>query len=145
VQSDRWYETDLEKLALWKPLHNLLQCPNTTDSLKMRTLWVIGTALQNNPAAQLAVCPPSLDALCSLTNGTMFLITVSRPRPPSHTPQISIPHIKLCRNPFTSSIRAFRPPEIERCCCTTNECGGWVERVEDVSGRCVFSQCLPLL
>ncbi|KAG2031143.1 armadillo-type protein [Suillus americanus] len=45
---------DLEKLGLWQPLHNLLQSPNTTDTLKMQTLWIIGTALQNNPAAQLA-------------------------------------------------------------------------------------------
>jgi hypothetical protein len=64
---------DLEKLALWKPLHNLLQCPNTTDSLKMRTLWVIGTALQNNPAAQLAYLdldplPTLLKSLSPISN-----------------------------------------------------------------------------
>ncbi|KAG1856723.1 armadillo-type protein [Suillus subluteus] len=45
---------DLEKLGLWQPLHNLLLASDTTDTLKMQTLWIIGTALQNNPAAQLA-------------------------------------------------------------------------------------------
>ncbi|KAG1807143.1 armadillo-type protein [Suillus subaureus] len=55
---------DLEKLGLWQPLHNLLQSPNTTDNLKMQTLWIIGTALQNNPAAQLAYL--DLDPLSTL-------------------------------------------------------------------------------
>ncbi|KAL4077495.1 armadillo-type protein [Scleroderma citrinum] len=45
---------DLKKLNMWEPLHGLLSADNTTDPLKMQTLWVIGTALQNNPAAQLA-------------------------------------------------------------------------------------------
>lgn len=45
---------DLKKLGIWQPLHNLLLSSNTSDALKMQTLWVIGTALQNNPAAQLA-------------------------------------------------------------------------------------------
>ncbi|KAG2344610.1 Fes1-domain-containing protein [Suillus weaverae] len=45
---------DLKKLGIWQPLHNLLQSSNTSDPLKMQTLWIIGTALQNNPAAQLA-------------------------------------------------------------------------------------------
>ncbi|KAG1721961.1 armadillo-type protein [Suillus lakei] len=45
---------DLKKLGIWEPLHGLLLAPNTTDALKMQTLWIIGTALQNNPAAQLA-------------------------------------------------------------------------------------------
>ena len=47
--------SDLKKLNMWQPLHGLLSAATTTDPLKMQTLWVIGTALQNNPAAQLAV------------------------------------------------------------------------------------------
>ncbi|KAF9239453.1 armadillo-type protein [Melanogaster broomeanus] len=45
---------DLQKLKMWEPLHGLLSLPSTTDALKVQTLWVIGTALQNNPAAQLS-------------------------------------------------------------------------------------------
>ncbi|KAG1829275.1 armadillo-type protein [Suillus variegatus] len=45
---------DLTKLGIWKPLHNLLLASTTSDALRMQTLWIIGTALQNNPAAQLA-------------------------------------------------------------------------------------------
>ncbi|KAG2117729.1 armadillo-type protein [Suillus clintonianus] len=45
---------DLKKLGMWEPLHGLLTASSTTDALKMQTLWIIGTALQNNPAAQLA-------------------------------------------------------------------------------------------
>lgn len=45
---------DLSKLGLWQPLHGLLLASSSSDTLKMQTLWIIGTALQNNPAAQLA-------------------------------------------------------------------------------------------
>ncbi|KAG2363605.1 armadillo-type protein [Suillus spraguei] len=45
---------DLNKLGLWQPLHGLLLASGSSDTLKMQTLWIIGTALQNNPAAQLA-------------------------------------------------------------------------------------------
>ncbi|KAK0444539.1 nucleotide exchange factor Fes1-domain-containing protein [Desarmillaria tabescens] len=43
---------NLEKLKMWAPLHSLLTSPDSTDVIVMQTLWVIGTALQNNPAAQ---------------------------------------------------------------------------------------------
>ncbi|KAN0080125.1 Armadillo-type fold [Tylopilus felleus] len=45
---------DLRKLQMWEPLHGLLSLPTTTDGLRLQTLWVLGTALQNNPAAQLS-------------------------------------------------------------------------------------------
>jgi hypothetical protein len=47
--------TDLEKLQLWKPLHSLLTAKSSTSDIKTQALWVIGTALQNNPSAQDAV------------------------------------------------------------------------------------------
>lgn len=40
---------------MWEPLHDLVGHPSTTDGLRLQTLWVLGTALQNNPAAQLSV------------------------------------------------------------------------------------------
>jgi hypothetical protein len=43
---------DLEKLKLWKPLHSLLTSESSTSDIKTQALWVIGTALQNNPSAQ---------------------------------------------------------------------------------------------
>ncbi|OJA13184.1 hypothetical protein AZE42_05607 [Rhizopogon vesiculosus] len=47
------YDIDMKKLNMWEPLHGLLLASSTSDDIKMQTLWVIGTALQNNPAAQL--------------------------------------------------------------------------------------------
>ncbi|KAJ7271099.1 armadillo-type protein [Mycena rebaudengoi] len=42
---------NIEKLKLWDPLQRLLiNAP--TPAIQMQVLWVIGTALQNNPAAQ---------------------------------------------------------------------------------------------
>ncbi|KAF8645977.1 hypothetical protein AX16_007462 [Volvariella volvacea WC 439] len=43
---------NLEKLKMWQPLQNLLTAETSTPDIKMHALWVIGTALQNNPAAQ---------------------------------------------------------------------------------------------
>ena len=47
---------DLEKLRMWEPLQGLLASPS--DDVKTQALWVIGTAVQNNPAAQKAVRQP---------------------------------------------------------------------------------------
>jgi hypothetical protein len=38
---------------MWEPLQGLLA--TSSDDIKVQALWVIGTALQNNPAAQKAV------------------------------------------------------------------------------------------
>ncbi|KAF9054130.1 armadillo-type protein [Panaeolus papilionaceus] len=43
---------DLEKLGLWEPLQALLTAESSTPEIKKQTLWVIGTALQNNFKAQ---------------------------------------------------------------------------------------------
>ncbi|KAG1852118.1 hypothetical protein DFJ58DRAFT_885699, partial [Suillus subalutaceus] len=45
---------DLKRLVLWKSLHNLLLVSSMNDTLEMQTLRIIGTALRNIPAAQLA-------------------------------------------------------------------------------------------
>ena len=51
---------DLEKLNMWRPLQDLLLAPSSTDDLKMQVIWILGTAVQNNPAAQNAVRLPHL-------------------------------------------------------------------------------------
>jgi len=56
------HHVDMKKLKMWEPLHDLLKS-TTSDELKMQTLWVIGTALQNNPAAQLVVSHYSLSCV----------------------------------------------------------------------------------
>ncbi|KDQ55977.1 hypothetical protein JAAARDRAFT_36768 [Jaapia argillacea MUCL 33604] len=45
---------DLEKLQMWQPLQDLLISTTSPPSLKTQVLWVLGTAVQNNPAAQNA-------------------------------------------------------------------------------------------
>jgi hsp70-interacting protein len=45
--------TDLEKLGMLEPLQDLLA--SSSEDIKVQALWVIGTAVQNNPAAQKAV------------------------------------------------------------------------------------------
>ncbi|KAI0830296.1 armadillo-type protein [Trametes gibbosa] len=51
---------NLEKLQMWEPLHSLLTDPNSSTEIQTQVLWVLGTAMQNNPAAQhsyLALSP----------------------------------------------------------------------------------------
>ncbi|KAF8797550.1 Fes1-domain-containing protein [Phlegmacium glaucopus] len=43
---------NLEKLKLWEPLQSLLTSESSKSEIKIQALWVIGTALQNNPSAQ---------------------------------------------------------------------------------------------
>lgn len=43
---------DLKKLNMWEPLHSLLTSDTSPLTVKVQALWVIGTALQNNPSAQ---------------------------------------------------------------------------------------------
>ena len=46
---------DIEKMGMWSTLQGLLLSPASSDELKAALLWIIGTAAQNNPAAQKAV------------------------------------------------------------------------------------------
>jgi hsp70-interacting protein len=39
---------------MWESLQDLLA--SSSEDMKVQALWVIGTAVQNNPAAQKAVC-----------------------------------------------------------------------------------------
>jgi len=50
---------------MWEPLQGLLASPE--DDVKVQALWVIGTAVQNNPAAQKAVRSSSPTSLLFLT------------------------------------------------------------------------------
>ncbi|KAJ3572811.1 hypothetical protein NP233_g2830 [Leucocoprinus birnbaumii] len=43
---------DLRKLKLWEPLLSLLDSAEASTEIKVQVLWVIGTAIQNNPEAQ---------------------------------------------------------------------------------------------
>ena len=43
---------DLEKLGLWPALISLLDSAESSTEIKVMVLWVIGTAIQNNPEAQ---------------------------------------------------------------------------------------------
>jgi len=63
---------------MWTPLQNLISSRTVSDEVKTQALWVIGTAVQNNPAAQnsyMALSPlPSilsfLSPSCGASAGT---------------------------------------------------------------------------
>ncbi|KAJ8087139.1 hsp70 nucleotide exchange factor fes1 [Marasmius tenuissimus] len=57
---------NLGKLKMWEPLHDLVTSQSSTDPVILQALWVIGTALQNNPAAQDSYL--SLNPLAALTS-----------------------------------------------------------------------------
>lgn len=43
---------DITSMKMWEPLIGLLSSPS--DAIRMNTLWILGTAIQNNPKAQTA-------------------------------------------------------------------------------------------
>jgi hypothetical protein len=43
---------DLHKLGLWEPLQAVVTAEKSTPDIQVHALWVIGTAVQHNPAAQ---------------------------------------------------------------------------------------------
>ncbi|KAK0477190.1 adenyl-nucleotide exchange factor [Armillaria luteobubalina] len=45
-------QIDNANTKMWEPLHGLLTSEDSPDVIVLQALWVIGTALQNNPAAQ---------------------------------------------------------------------------------------------
>lgn len=45
---------------MWEPLLSFLTSPSTSNEIKTQALWIVGTAVQNNPSAQNAVCSPIL-------------------------------------------------------------------------------------
>jgi hsp70-interacting protein len=45
---------NIAALRMWEPLQELLNASDSTTSIITQVLWIIGTALQNNPKAQLA-------------------------------------------------------------------------------------------
>lgn len=47
--------TDITSMNMWEPLIKLLESPS--EAIKVNALWVLGTAVQNNPKAQEAVSP----------------------------------------------------------------------------------------
>ncbi|VDB92228.1 unnamed protein product [Peniophora sp. CBMAI 1063] len=63
--------TDLERLQMWPPIHDLISSPTSSDAIKTQAVWVAGTAVQNNPKAQhayLSLSPlPTLLALLTPT------------------------------------------------------------------------------
>ncbi|KAI0744577.1 nucleotide exchange factors-like protein [Earliella scabrosa] len=63
---------NLEKLKMWEPLHSLLTNPTSSEEIQMQTLWILGTAVQNNPAAQNAYLAHNpLRALLSFLSPTV--------------------------------------------------------------------------
>ncbi|TFK92156.1 nucleotide exchange factors-like protein [Polyporus arcularius HHB13444] len=63
---------NLEKLKMWEPLQALLTSPTSSEAIQRQILWILGTAVQNNPAAQhsyLALSP--LRALLSFLSPTV--------------------------------------------------------------------------
>jgi hypothetical protein len=114
---------DLKKLNMWEPLHSLLSSEMSPLLVKVQALWVIGTALQNNPSAQDAV------RLHFDFNACFSLIDhiVSRTRPPPYPP-FFLSTIALFNSPISlqSDLHIVRPAEAQRSCCKgvrTPRCG----------------------
>lgn len=101
---------------MWEPLHGLLSLPTTTDGLRLQTLWVLGTALQNNPAAQLSVCQTSHFRCTTKFDSPVLFLKVLVPGSHSRHSCMLVILVKLCGYPIEGDVRAIRPVEAQCCC-----------------------------
>lgn len=46
---------NISSMKMWEPLVALLTASNSTPSIQLATLWILGTAVQNNDKAQMAI------------------------------------------------------------------------------------------
>jgi hypothetical protein len=106
---------DLKKLNMWEPLHSLLTSETSPLPVKIQTLWVIGTALQNNPSAQDAVC---LLILISSACFDSIDRTVPHTQPPPY-PRFLLSAIIIFNPPVSlqSYLYIIWPAEAQRPCC----------------------------
>jgi len=44
--------SDLVKLKMWGPSRSFLTSQNSSDKIEVQALWIIDSAIQNNPSAQ---------------------------------------------------------------------------------------------
>jgi len=96
---------DLVKLKMWDPLHSLLTSPKSSENIKMQSLWVIGTAVQNNPFAQ--------DAYLSLGPISTILSFLS--------PSIESPQLRSKAVYALSGLCKHNAAAVQQ----LDECGGW--------------------
>lgn len=64
---------NIAKLEMWSPLQDLLTASDSSAEISTQVLWIIGTALQNNPKAQLAymnLSPPALPTIVGFLNAS---------------------------------------------------------------------------
>lgn len=64
---------NIAKLEMWSPLQDLLTASESSAEISTQVLWIIGTALQNNPKAQLAymnLSPPALPTIVGFLNAS---------------------------------------------------------------------------
>lgn len=62
-------------MKMWEPIQALLDDPS--DAIRLNALWILGTAVQNNPKAQAAVRPSLYTCYSTLT----LYGSSSRPNP----------------------------------------------------------------
>ncbi|UZJ54006.1 hypothetical protein CBS101457_003326 [Exobasidium rhododendri] len=65
---------NIKSMKLWEPIISLLTHPQSTPPIQHATLWIIGTAVQNNDKAQMSILDfeplaPLLDLLKSSSDG----------------------------------------------------------------------------
>lgn len=68
---------DIEKMNMWPTIQSLLTSPTSTDNMRAAVLWIIGTAVQNNPAAQNAVSYNVVGNVIGSANLALCLVSFS--------------------------------------------------------------------
>ena len=109
---------------MWEPLQALLQSPNSSEAIKTQTLWVIGTAIQNNPSAQSAVSSLGHSFLSSNTHASFVQYLALLPMPillKFLNPSVKSPQLRSKAVYALSGLLKHNAPAVKQ----LEEAGGW--------------------
>ena len=130
---------------MWKPLHELLTSPSSSDAIKMHTVWVIGTAVQNNPSAQNAVSNiyiPWLSIL-SLTN-LCDTVLVPDHLPLARSSCSTVVLVEFVSDEIQSRLRSLRPTQAQPACCRRIRRSRGLDLSAQCHRRSVYFSAIPI-
>lgn len=124
--------SDLANLKMWEPLQNLLTSSSSSDGIKRQVLWIIGTAIQNNPAAQNAVSRPTFINTRSCSINIPLVPGIGSH---ANNPLFLDSQRWLVENKIKSCIRTLWLDETLRPCASPTTRCGWLGRSQSCARR----------
>lgn len=122
---------------MWEPLLSFLTSPSTSNEIKTQALWIVGTAVQNNPSAQNAVHSPFL----YLESNAELRFTVPCPITNANAPLVPYTIGRNLEDAVKSRVCALGPLEALRRCRPATTRRRRLGSTQGLPGRCASIPC----